>query len=208
MGPVRLLLPLLLLLASCRYVGNRASDFLDQFRGVVGVGTTLGVSARAVGVVDTGLMIGMKPRPAALGWRYGTPLFFSEKDRLVDADQAEIIKTTSVLGLDLAAGSYRSARTSAALLPGIFTWTDSTPTDYKWLVPETGADFKQRSWIWNRENRQTNRYARIHAFDIEAQVAIVAYIDIGWSPGEFLDFILGIFTIDIAKDDRPKEKKP
>jgi hypothetical protein len=57
-------------------------------------------------------------------------------------------------------------------------------------------------------NRQTNRYARIHAFDIEAQVAIVAYVDVGWSPGEFLDFLLGFLTIDIAKDDKPKEKKP
>ena len=199
---MRRLLPLLLLLSSCRYVGNRASDFLDQFRGSVGVGTTLGVSGRALGVIDTGLMIGVKPRAAALGWRYGTPLFFSEKDHLVDADQAEIIKATSVLGLDYAAGSYRTARTSFALLPAVFTWTDATPTDYEWLVPESGAEFKQRSWVWNRENRRTNRYARIHAFDIEAQVAIVAYLDVGWSPGEFVDFVLGFFTIDIAKDDK------
>ena len=65
---MRLLLPLLLL-ASCRYVGNRAADFLDQFRGAVGAGTTAGVAGRALGVVDTGLMIGVKPRAAALGWR-------------------------------------------------------------------------------------------------------------------------------------------
>ena len=203
---MRRLLPLLLLLASCRYLGNRAEDFLDQFRGAVGIGTTLGVSGRALGLVDTGLMIGVKPRAAALGWRYGVPLFFSEKDLRVDADQAEIIKATSVVGLDFAAGSYKSARTSVALLPAIFTWTDATPTDYEWLVPESGADFKAHMWIWNRENRD-NRYARIHAFDIEGQVAIIGYIDLGWSPGEFVDFLLGFLTIDIAKDDRV-EKKP
>lgn len=209
MRPLRLLLPLLLLLASCRYVGNRASDFLDQFRGAVGLGTTAGVSGRALGVIDTGLMIGVKPRAAALGWRYGTPFFFSEKDRLMDADQAVLYKATSVVGYDFAAGSYRSARTSAALLPGLFTWTDATPKDYEWLVPESGAEFKERRWIWNRENWRMNRYAQIHAFDIEAQAALLVYVDVGWSPGEFLDFLLGLFTIDIAKDDRPpKEKKP
>jgi hypothetical protein len=199
---LRLFLPLLLLLASCRYVGNRAADFLDQFRGAVGVGTTIGVRARAVGAFDTGLMLGVKPRPAALGWRYGTPLYFSEKEHRSDADQAEIIRTTSIDGLDYAAGTYRSARTSAALLPGIFTWTDATPRGYEWLVPESGDDFRDRSWLWSWEARKSNRYARIHAFDIEAEAALLLYVDVGWSPGEFLDFLLGFFLIDIAKDDR------
>lgn len=205
---MRVLLPLLLLLASCRYVGNRASDFLDQFRGAVGIGTTLGVRGRALGVVDTGLMVGVKPRAAALGWRYGEPLFFSEKDHRMDADQAEVIKTTTVVGLDYATGSYKTARTSAAILPGLFTWTDATPRDYAWLVPEDAEDFRERRWIWSGETRRTNRYARIHAFDIEVEAAILAYIDLGWSPGEFVDFLLGILTIDIAKDDRPRKEKP
>lgn len=200
------LLPLLVLLASCRYAGDRAVDFLDQFRGAVGVGTTVGVRGRALGVVDTGVMMGVKPRAASLGWRYGTPLFFSEKDRLMDADQAELFRATSISGFDFAAGSYRTARTSAALLPGVFTWTDATPRDYEWLVPEEGEDFRERMWIWNRENR-SNPYARIHAFDIEAEVAVLGYIDVGWSPGEFLDFILGFFTIDIAKDDGRGRKR-
>jgi hypothetical protein len=205
---VRRLLPLLLLLASCRYVGNRTADFLDQFRGAVGIGTTLGVRGRAAGVVDTGLMIGVKPRAAALGWRYGTPLYFSEKHPLMDADQAEVIKATSVVGLDYAAGTYRSARTSFALLPALFTWTDSTPSEYAWLVPGEGEDYRERSWIWNRENRRTNRYARIHAFDIEGEVAILGYVEVGWSPGEFVDFLLGFVGIDIAKDDSRRKEAP
>jgi hypothetical protein len=205
---VRRLLPLLLLLASCRYVGNRAADFLDQFRGAVGIGTTAGVRGRALGLVDTGLMVGVKPRAAALGWRYGTPLFFSEKDLRIDADQAEIIKTTSIVGLDFATGSYKSARSSAALLPALFTWTDSTPTDYAWVVPEGGGDYRQHMWVWNMENRRTNRYARIHAFDIEGEAALLLYIDLGWSPGEFLDFLLGFFFIDIAQDDSRPRRKP
>jgi hypothetical protein len=198
------LLLLLVLLAGCRYAGARAADFLDQFRGAVGVGTAVGVRGRALGVVDTGVMMGVKPRASSIGWRYGTPLFFSRKDRLIDADQAELFRATSISGFDFAAGSYRTARTSAALLPAIFTWTDATPREYEWLVPEDGDDFRDHMWIWNRENRRTNRYARIHAFDIEGEVALLGYIDVGWSPGEFVDFLLGFLTIDIAKDDDRK----
>lgn len=205
---MRLLLPLLLCLASCRYLGNRGADFLDQFRGAVGVGSTIGVRVQAVGAIDTGLMVGVKPRAAAIGWRYGTPLFFSEKDHLTDADQAEVFRATSIDGLNFADATYRSAWTSAALLPGLFTWTDATPRDYAWLVPERGDDFKDRSWLWSRGTRKTNRYARIHAFDIEGEVALLGYLDVGWSPGEFVDFLLGFFFIDIAKDDHRRPKEP
>jgi hypothetical protein len=204
-GP--LLLALALALPGCRYLGNRTLDFLDQFRGSVGAGSVAGVRVRALGAVDTGIMMGMKPRAAALGWRYGTPLFFHEADGRVDADQAEIIKTTSIVGLEYATGRYRSARTSAALLPGLFTWTDATPDGYEWQVPEEGNDFRERRWIWNPETWRKNRYAQIHAFDIEAEVGLFVYLDVGFSPGELLDFLLGFVGIDIAKDDHRWRRK-
>ena len=48
------------------------------------------------------------------------------------------------------------------------------------------------------------RWARIHAFDIEASVyAGIVYARAGFSPGEFVDFLLGWFGVDIAGDDRP-----
>jgi hypothetical protein len=194
-------LVLLLALAGCRYLRDRAADLLDPFRASVGVGSVAGVRVRAVGVVDTGLMMGVKPRASALGWRYGTPLHFSPKDRKLDADQSELIRSTSLTGLDLGAGSYRSARTSAAILPGIFTWTDATPTGYEWLVPEEGEDFRERHWVWSRETSRRNRYAQIHAFDVEAEVAVLAYLELGLSPGEIADFLLGFVGIDLAKDD-------
>ncbi len=44
----------------------------------------------------------------------------------------------------------------------------------------------------------------IHAFDVEVAVyAIVPYVRVGFSPGEFLDFLLGWFGADIAGDDPP-----
>jgi hypothetical protein len=41
----------------------------------------------------------------------------------------------------------------------------------------------------------------IHAWDVELEIAIVAYIELGFSPGEAIDFWLGLLTIDIAGDD-------
>ena len=200
-GRLVLLLLAFLFLPGCAYLQDRGMDFLDQFRGSVGVGTNVGLRARSLGLWDTGVMVGMKPRASALGWKYGTPLFFNTRDERLDADQAELIKTTSLLGYRMTDGSYDSARSSFALLPVLFTWTDATPRDFKWDVPETGEDFKDRSWLWTGRASENSRWSRIHAFDLEYEIAIFVYLDLGYSPGETLDFLLGIFTIDIAKDD-------
>jgi len=191
----------LLLLASCQYAGDRSLDFLDQYRAAVGAGTVAGVRSQSWGVVDTGLMIGVKPKAGALGWRYGAPLFFNDDDTRIDVDQAQIIQTTSVVGMDIERGSYQSAWSSFALLPALFTQGDATPTDYEWEVPLEGQDFDDHYWLWSDESFSRNRYAQIHAFDIEFELGLFVYLDTGWSPGEFLDFLLGFLLIDIARDD-------
>jgi len=201
MGVRVLLLGLLCGLSSCRYMGDRGLDFLDQFRVSAGVVSGAGVRARALGVVDTGLMIGVKPNAAALGWRYGRPLFFNQADGTVDADQAEIWRATSITKLDYGKGTYDSARSSIALLPAVFTWTDATPKRYEWLVPEEAEDYRDRSWLWAKDAVHDSKYARIHAFDVEAEVGLGVYVEAGYSPGELLDFLLGIIGIDIAGDD-------
>ncbi len=205
-GGVQRVRPLLLALlglsvCSCVYLRDRGMDFLDQWRVGVGAGTTIGIRYKSLGLIDTGLMVGVKPNASALGWVYGAPFFFNLNDGRMMADQAELIKTTSIVGLDYGTGAYRSATTSFFLLPAVFTWADSTPLDYEWQVPETGEDFRDRQWLWSKENRNQNRYAQIHAFDIEAGIGLGVYLDLGWSPGEALDFLLGILTIDLAKDD-------
>ncbi|MHC4342405.1 MAG: hypothetical protein ACYSX0_19600, partial [Planctomycetota bacterium] len=164
-------------------------------------GTTIGVRGRALGLVDTGLMVGVKPNATSLGWRYGKVLTFAGKDGRYDADHAEIIRTNSILDFDYEKGSYKSARKSVALFPALFTWTDSTPTGFEWEVPEEGEDFREKHWIWSKETGRNNRYAQIHAFDVEVEIGLLVYAEAGFSFGETLDFLLGIFTIDIAKDD-------
>jgi hypothetical protein len=195
------LLALLCCLASCTYVQHRLVDFVDQYRIAAGVGTVIGVRGRALGLFDSGLMIGVKPRASAIGIRYSNVLFFNQNDARLDVDQAEIIKTTSMREFDLAAGSYQHARTSLALLPVVFTWVDRTPTKPEWDVPDEGEDFKDRHWMWSAEGVSGNRWTAVHAFDIEFEIGLFVYFDVGYSPGETLDFWLGIFGIDIAKDD-------
>lgn len=193
------------MLGSChtasQYVGDRGLDFLDQYRIAVGAGTVVGVRSKAGGLYDTGLMIGVKPKATALGWRYGAPLFFDRNDLRLDANQAQVVTTSHAVGLRIDDGSYVSAWNSFALLPGLFTWADSSPTDFEWEVPEKGVDFKDSYWLWSGQTFQDNRYAQIHAFDLEFEVGLGVYFDVGFSPGEALDFWLGLLLIDIANDD-------
>jgi len=189
------------LMPSCGYLADRGLDFLDQYRLAVGVGSVGGVRARSLGLWDTGLMFGIKPKAAALGWKYGEPLYFNENDPRFDADQAEIIKTTNVWNLDYTKGTYFSGRNSIAILPALLTWVDATPTDHEWHVPDEGDEFEQYHWIWSAEGFANNRFAQIHAFDVEFEIGLFGYFDSGYSPGELLDFLLGIATIDLAKDD-------
>jgi len=191
----------LLSLSSCSYLGARALDFLDPYRITVGAGTTVGLRAKNMGLWDTGLMMGVKPKASALGWKYGEPLFFNQQDTRVDADQAELFKVTSMRDLDYSDGSYYTARTSMALLPVFFSWVDATPEGYEWQVPESGDEFVDRHWIWSHEAGAVNHYAQVHSMDIELEVGLLLYLDLGTSPIEFFDFWLGIVGIDLADDD-------
>lgn len=182
-------------------MGRRGLDFLDQFRVSVGAGTTVGVRGSAVGLVDTGFMLGVKPNLSTLGWRYGRGFLLDSNDSRFYADQAEIIKATHVRDLNYGTGEYTHARNSVAVLPALLSWSDASPTAYDWNVPDHGNVFKEKHWLWSRHAVKNDRYAQIHAFDIELDIALGVYLETGYSPGETLDFILGIFGIDIAKDD-------
>jgi hypothetical protein len=195
------LVSLVLAAGGCGYLGDRALDFADQWRFTVGAGTVIGVRGRSGGTVETGLMIGIKPRAAALGWRYGEPLWFYEGDVRFDAEQAELVRTTTLLGHDFADGTYASARRSFFLLPALLSWVDSTPTDYEWQVPAEGDDFQDSHWLWSGPGFAHNRFQQIHAFDFEAEIGLFVYASSGYSVGELLDFLLGLALIDLAADD-------
>jgi hypothetical protein len=47
----------------------------------------------------------------------------------------------------------------------------------------------------------------LHAFDIDIGASFLVGVNVGFSPGEFLDFLLGWFGIDIAGDDVEERRK-
>ena len=199
-----LLLALLASVSSCAYLTDRGVDFLDQYRGVVGVGTGGGVRVSALGLIDTGLIFGAKPQASSLGWKYGRPLVSTGTARPtgVEMDQVYLFIATAYENWDYASHDYKLSRQSFFLLPVLFSWVDTTYRDEDiWYVPEEGVELEGRHYLWTGAVWRRNRYAMIHALDIEVEISILAYLDLGISPGEIIDFWLGIFTIDIAKDD-------
>lgn len=55
----------------------------------------------------------------------------------------------------------------------------------------------------------THLGTHLHEYDVEAGVAAgVVHVHVGVSPGEILDFVLGLATIDIAGDDRGGKPAP
>ena len=192
------------LTSSCKAAANRGADFLDQFKFVVGVTSGGGARVNAAGLVHTGLNIGIKPDGTSWGWKYGSykRVDTPTADVTFDADQAWLVRTMTVSRLNYAAGSYAWGMDSFFLLPALFSRVDAAPAEaIHWYVPEEGVRIKERNWIWSREARRDARAAQIHAFDIELELGLFGYIDMGYSPGETLDFLLGFFGIDLAQDD-------
>ena len=199
---VFLLLVFLLLGSSCAYLTDRGVDFLDQYRVVVGSGTGGGIRTSFMGLVDTGLIFGIKPHTTDFGWKYGRPLFFGATGSGMEADQSWILMTTHFENWKWGSGEYKVAKKCLGILPVLFTWTDTTYRDEpRWYVPEEGVKLEGDHYLWSGATWRDNRYAMIHAFDIESEIAVVLYLDVGFSPGETLDFLLGLLTIDPAKDD-------
>ena len=63
-------------------------------------------------------------------------------------------------------------------------------------------DAPEREWIWTKAGSE-GCWSRLHAFDVELSLTLlVGRLRLGFSPGEFVDFLLGWFGLDIAGDDR------
>jgi len=195
---------LVLVFPSCAYLTDRGMDFLDQYRLTVGVSTGGGIRASTRGLVHTGLLFGIKPQASAFGWKYGRPLLLGGTATAagLEADHAQIVFTSTYEDWDYASNEFKLARKSFFLLPAFLTWVDTTRrADPVWYVPDEGVMLRGDHYLWSAATWRDNRYAMIHAFDAEFEISILVYLDVGYSPGELLDFLLGIFTIDLARDD-------
>ncbi len=193
-----------LTLPSCAYLTDRGVDFLDPYRAAGGLGTGGGLRISYLGLFSTGINFGIKPQAASLGWKYGRPFLLSPSlhQAKFEADHAWVVYTSTLENCNYASADYKLARKSIAALPAFLTWADTTYREGdKWYALDDGVPLEGDNYIWTGRTWRNNRYVMIHAWDIELEMGALAYLDLGYSPGEALDFLLGIFTIDLAKDD-------
>lgn len=199
-----LLIALFISSSSCAYLSDRGMDFMDQFRGVAGFGTGGGIRACGLGLVDTGLIFGIKPQASSFGWKYGRLIAVTDTTEQIgiEVDQSWVIMTTRLENWAYGSRTYKMGKKSFFLLPAIFTWVDLKQEKGEvWYTPEKGVEFETDHYLWSRVTLQRNPYTVFHAFDVEFEIAVVAYLDLGFSPGETVDLLLGVFTIDLADDD-------
>ena len=96
------------------------------------------------------------------------------------------------------------------ILPGLWSWHEQYGRRTWIWAPEPGhvpwlyrMEDKSQVEKIREESRRVTRWSRVHLFDIEVGAfALIVGARAGFSPGEFLDFLLGWFGADIAKDDR------
>ena len=172
------------------YFSNRARDLGECWRVEAGVHYGLGASAQVAGLAHVGVGGGMRPEGLGLGWVYGRGhVFQGNENHGVPLGPFETFwpvpfpARTPGLHRD---GDRGDIHDCFCLLPALFSYQRS------------GED---RVWIWAQAG---SRKHRVHAFDIQVNVhAVLVGASVGFSPGEFVDFLLGWFGLDIAGDDRP-----
>lgn len=165
----------LLTLCGCGYLKNRANDLLDPFRFDIGFTPGLHVEARATDFAALGL-----------GVKGGTVVGLHGR--------FAVRHGTANLGLGPVMLGELLWPESSALLGG----DSSYVRDHEFLpsqmffIPLLGTEHAPD---WSLERRG------LHVADIGVSAAAVVGAGVGFSPGEFLDLLLGFVGIDIAGDD-------
>jgi hypothetical protein len=163
------------LLCGCTYLQNRANDLLDPFRFDVGFTPGLHVDARATDFAALG--VGVKG-----GVIVGLHGRFAVRYR-----------TASVGIGPLMLGEV--FRLEASPLIGESKYDadhDMVPSQIAVVLPRMGVE-RPRPWSLERRG--------LHVADIGVNVAAVVGAGVGFSPGEFVDLLLGFVAIDMAGDD-------
>jgi hypothetical protein len=187
---------------SCTYVHNRVSDFCDIFKAKVGFSYSGGVRIYAFGLLDTGLGFIQLPEATSIGLDYGQKPSGAQDMAtgmlIGDEHRNWVFFNQSYYQHDQTTGSYLRRRSDYAALPFLLSWCRDSSS---FLQSSSGTmiDDSDLSFLWDTSITMT--HSRIHAFDFEISCAFLATIDIGLSPGEFVDFVLGWFGVDIASDD-------
>lgn len=184
---------------SCNYFSNRTRDFFEVFRAQGGFGRGLGATARAAGVLDIGLNTpGAFPHSSGVGLVYGDPYFLSGDK--IDVDFMRLFHDETI-GVVYGGGDYEHSHKCWALLPAAFARVDRIDApDF----PESAdhEDWLEGPMLWSEAALELDPWAHVHAFDAEVGLyLLLVNAKVGLSPGEAVDFLLGLFGVDIAQDD-------
>jgi hypothetical protein len=212
-----LLLLLPLLATGCQttvgnYFANRGRDLGDCFLMQAGFGVGLGVDVKAAGVAHVNFGFSAFIPFTSVGivygeWRPTRPQAHFSGDSEFGMPGALFLPTDTVYMHVAPIPGAGAGHCCYWVLPVALSWVQLSSAT---AVP----DGPHTRWLWSEEPIPEDydptdfeagmRSARIHAFNIEAGVfVLVVGARAGFSPGEFLDFLLGWVGIDIAGDDHP-----
>ncbi|MCZ6690087.1 MAG: hypothetical protein O7H41_10820 [Planctomycetota bacterium] len=169
-----------------QYFANRGRDLADCITIEGGVGYGFGAEIKLAGLVHV----------AGGACYYGAPPVGLRYGELVPSSESGD-KDTGFLGIPLV---------GLVLLHGAPPYLHVSVDDKEehgcyWLLPGLASYYTEvsESWIWTDPK---SGWSRLHAFDVEAHLFLgVVGVRVGFSPGEFLDFLLGWVGVDIAGDD-------
>ncbi|MBI2899397.1 MAG: hypothetical protein HYY17_04385 [Planctomycetes bacterium] len=171
------------LLAGCGYASARANDFADIWRINVETGA-LGIEADVKVGELAHVGVGMKGFS-----RYGTTYGIEQESK----DWAEIHLPLSLI--------YAFGREPFAL-HYVRALGDTRSPYVWWWGPYQSAEDRCFALLPPVTERGSSRRTLLHSFDLEVSAFVLIFgLEFGISLGELVDFVLGIFTIDIAGDD-------
>lgn len=179
---------LLLTSASCSYLKNRGADLLDIVTLEVGAGVGAHVGLKvtdAVGVVlgyNEQTVYALHGRYAGTGTRSSRGFLALAQSRIQDSG-AEMVP---LVGNE----PYYSDTGGGYLVV-------SDPLSNIFPVPLMGAT--PRDPLVDQKERWEQRLHR--TFDVYAEASVGIGMHVGVSPGDFLDFLLGWFGVDLAGDE-------
>lgn len=186
------------------YMADRGRDFGEIVRIQIGVGAGLGASAQAGPAAHVGFGLGVIPYDLGVGWVYGEGYAFgANSGQRMDSEIYWPFTWIHIDGDPLGKGLHTGG-------DGIGQRGVGGHRHVCWnLFPGLIAEEPDAGLMhWTPRGLETDRRGHIHSWDVEAAVYagfIVARV--GFSPGEFLDFILGWFGVDIAQDDTADEER-
>ena len=209
--------------AAGNYFSNRGRDFGECFRAQAGLGPGIGATIQAAGLLDVGVGASAIPRDLGIGWVYGEGYAFGQGGGAgkydAEADTTGVAWLLSILSTPYAPLQHWSSdgisdnsldwsysqHSCYSILPAVLSWVGPEEVG-KGTEQEESLPIAKHPPLWSGEALRMNPWAHVHAFDIEVGVFVgYVYARVGFSLGDFADFLLGWFGADIAGDDRPFE---